>query len=421
MVLFLERPQWCTIVDLHCVACPFEKHVDGSEVCMLRKKEFKSKSLSEEPFELCFSWSLLYYMCDQIDIGVTYYAILRQMIRCYARGGKSTAWLCAMQSIYRHLRDAFMDFVDLMRLPMNDQWCRCERHDYVADGIMLAPKRMNMHLSGAFIARPSDDPVPAHYGSLFSDRFVLPRSVRALVHRLSTKGVSLAELVELQRMCHEGNIPALTVFFGVAGPRGQHAHQHVAGRGAVEVGAAAVPLHGEAVLGAAAAVEGNVDDGDMSDGSNLSEDILDDIVPDMMRFEWLAEQAFVPEATVENGFTIPMPDDKHTVPPWSVDFFREVSCDSPALVMAPVKYWALLEHWRECVMSATGHQADHVVWSQEDVNQIRALPQLQGCLQKVLTTALGHQAPKLCKAFADLVGEVVKVCVYIACAVRSVF
>lgn len=371
-ILFWMDVKSITIIDYSCSCCGFSHVVDGSEFCILRKQPFNSAVLGR--FELCFAWEVLYQMSDKVEAGSFYYSVLVELMKNYQRyEGWGEDKLCAMQSFYRPLKEAFMDFIDLMRLPMCSTWCTCESREFIADGVMVATRRNAMHLAGAWLPQPPQEGaplVPALFGSLYGERFaVKSKSLRRALRLIaSAEGCTYGQLQELQGLCTEEAAPALLELFGTLQPDLVVAHD-----------ADEAPM---------AAMRHNQDDSDDANGD----------------FDW---HEMVAEDLPKDGcFVEELPTGMMTVPAWSREFIMELSADSPAVAIVPLKDVACLQRWHDCVLQ-------HTDWSKEDSCQARnSMPCLSVCLQTVHGMAQKGVAPAMCDAFASLVYELIEVRVF---------
>jgi hypothetical protein len=117
------------------------------------------------------------------------------MMQSYLRDGVPHKQLVSMQSIYRHFREASMDFADLWSV---DFWAhlRCECVDstatIMADGITISCLNSSLHLLGPWLPKqPSagEALVPSQRGSDYAQRFAIEqRHLRVYLRQLSHRG-----------------------------------------------------------------------------------------------------------------------------------------------------------------------------------------------------------------------------------------
>lgn len=327
-----------TIVDYVCPSqCGYAQRLDGGEYCMLRKQTTRSAALGH--YEAVFTWELLYYMRDQIETGVFYYSILKQLMKFYERSQWREIQLCGLQSLYSILKEAFMDFIDLMKLPLNHRWCTCEGDHLIADGVTVATRRGSMNFNGDWYPKvqlQGQPQVKALFGSKHQDRFaVTDKTVRTLLRPLtSTEGCHYAQVNELREVCKECHGGMKHLF-----------------------------------------------------GDNFPSPAIQSFLDELETGSW-------------------------RVPKWSRGFLREISAESPALAILPVKDIPLLQHWNACVLQRLRMMPETVqAWDREDDAALKqSLPCLWECLTTVHDKASNREENMLCDAFASLVQELIEVC-----------
>lgn len=365
----LQTVQDITIVEYTCPACGYADRVDGSELCSLRKQHFKSEALG--CFEIVFTWDLLYYVRDQIEEGTFYYSVLKQMMKWYKRDGWKELQLCGLQSLYPILKEAFMDFIDLMQLPLNSQWCMCAGQHLIADGVTVATRRSAMHFSGGWLpvpTSPGDPLVEAHFGSEYAKRFAIKCKMTRTALRpiLSTEGCTPGQLHELQSLCKEGE-DGLHLLFDPDN------------------------------------IERMYDD--VGAGGGIGEDNAQ-VDPDSAIYH-----PAIVHVPTDASFVEELPNGMLIVSVWARAFLRELSADSPAVAIAPLKDARLLEHWRSCILQQLQLVPQSgACWSEEDDDAAhRSLPRLWQCLRSVHGLAVAGKALSLCHGFAVLVKNLVEV------------
>ena len=343
----MHTVQSTALVDFVCPApgCSFQQTVDGSEAFLLRKQHFTSQSLGS--FELCFSWELLYEAIDLVEEGSFFFSILRQRIKAYKRAGWGALQLCGLQSLYRPLKEAIMDFVDLMDLPYHLMGCTCGRQCFIADALMLSVRREAMFASGGWLPRPTEpdeQPVPAQFGSDYQKRFVLAsKELRVALRAIAqTSGGSIDQLIELQALCNSQQMHSLQVLF--ASERG----------------------------GAAA-------------------DVNDSIVEQLQNQNYTvrswARALFMLIGSDSPALAIVSIADTVVLGRWVGAVQAALAAPDPATAAAAAE------------------------WSLEDQERVQgSLPLLWSCLQAVLGYARTQQAPAVCSAFCSLITELNEVC-----------
>lgn len=199
--------QSITIRSFHCDVCGAVHAPTGGEHFFFRKAKFKSQVLGT--FEICFSWELLYALCDHIGNGYFFFSFFRARLLAYLRLNYTEQEMQAMQSLYPHLRDALMDFVDQMCLDYRGAFsCQCsKKHQHIViDGITISCKRQRLFLVGPWLTtgqQGGGELVPARQGSAPADRLVIKDAGARDTLRdfTSAEGVPLPKLQELRHAC----------------------------------------------------------------------------------------------------------------------------------------------------------------------------------------------------------------------------
>lgn len=373
------------IVHYHCSQCSHQQAVDGSEQFLLRKQQFKSKVLGD--FELCFSWHLLYDALSRLRTGDLFYHIFVSYLSAWKRYSIGDRHLCAMQSIYRHFKEAIMDCVDLMQLPYLDMRCTCSGSFLIADGVACGTRNDRMCCFGGWLVQPSPtgELMPAMFGSDSKKRFVLrEKEVRAALRPMTRKGGGTSEhLMELQHQCDKHRVISLQVLFGCEGT-GIRLHQV---QGDVQLATPPAQDHVVAADAAEAAMP-EADHNPMAD----TED------PD--------------GAEGLTGFLSETSDNKWVIPSWAQAFFRLLGADSPALALVPLADIEMLQQWRQKVADALAGRDLSTTRMQrsEQVRLRHSLPALQPCLSSVLSFARRGQRIATCVAVRDIVTLLIEVC-----------
>lgn len=367
-----------TIVEYHCSRCTHRQRVDGSEVFMLRKQHFKSQVLGE--FELCFTWEALYDAVTKLSSGTYFYRIFCDLLAAYRRAGETLSNLCAMQSIYRLLKEAIMDFIDLMNLPFHTMTCTCGGSYYIADGVACGTKKDAQYCTGGWLPAPVDELVPAQFGSGYAGRFVLrQKDLRVALRVMARTGGGTAyQLTELQRLCDQYQNASLQLLFGCEDAVPPELH-----------GAAGVGVHG-----GGAAPRGR-----------------DAAAPDAVALEAMHELPDDEAAVPVSSFLKEGPDDMWEVPEWAQDFFRLISSESPALAMVQPVDIPVLRRWQQLVDEAmTVDDPMSVAWPKEDKKHaIRSMPLMYQYMRTILSDAKTRRNPEHCKALSDLVTAAIEV------------
>jgi hypothetical protein len=202
------------IREHHCAACGFRTAYDGSEDFVLRKASFRSGALGS--FELCLHWELLYSTIHELVEGRHWYSKWLSLLSSWKRAGCTAHHLAAFQSLYRHFREATMDFECLWNLQYTELLqCRCNPQfgTLVADGITVSCRQSGLRLSGPWLPRqpaPGEAPMEQVLGSAYENRFALPvPKIRAQLRVLSSaKGMEAVDYDELMQNCAEHNLQA---------------------------------------------------------------------------------------------------------------------------------------------------------------------------------------------------------------------
>lgn len=214
LILAERCPIEFTFDEVRCVdkECGY-RSLDGAEFCLLRKSTFVSRGVLGR-VELFFAYDFLYDYVRSLAKCTHFYTRFAALLQRYSEAGEPPEQLEAMQSLYRHAKEAVMDFVDLMGLPYREELrCKCDaRHQHlVADGIMVAIKREMLHIVGTWLPPlPAEgESVPAVFGSDYHERFAIrSKAMRDLLRSLVSKqGLSAEEYDELLALC-EGSQPA---------------------------------------------------------------------------------------------------------------------------------------------------------------------------------------------------------------------
>jgi hypothetical protein len=166
-----------SIYEQFCSACSHLVSFDGSEAFILRKAQFSSAVLGK--FELCFDWDLLYSTLDDVVDGTHWYTCWTRMMQSYLRDGVPHKQLISMQSMYRHFREASMDFADLWSV---DFWahlryeCVDSTATIMADGITISCLNSSLHLLKPWLPKQpnaGEALVPSQRGSDYGQRFAI--------------------------------------------------------------------------------------------------------------------------------------------------------------------------------------------------------------------------------------------------------
>lgn len=167
-----------SIVERICLTCGYKAELDGGECFILRKAWFFSQQLGG--FEIGFHWPLLYDAVEELVTGTHWHTTWMRQLGKYERVGVPEADLRAlMQSLYRHFREAVMDFVDLQHLPFDEVLrCTCsERHQsLVADGITVSCLRSCLRFCAPWLPSPA---APGRTARAAATRVRLSRAVCA--------------------------------------------------------------------------------------------------------------------------------------------------------------------------------------------------------------------------------------------------
>jgi hypothetical protein len=203
------------ICEQKCGKCGYHTEYDGSEDFLLRKCWFKSQLHGS--YEICFHWELLHETILQLVEGVHWYSTWVRQMAAYKRTGTSEVELMALQSVYKHFREACMDFECLWGLDYQEVLhCQCTRpgSTRVADGIMVSCKAALMCMYAPFLPKQppaGEERVPQQHGSLYELRFAIPhKKVRELlVQASSVDGIMATAFEVLGTWCEHLGLTAL--------------------------------------------------------------------------------------------------------------------------------------------------------------------------------------------------------------------
>jgi len=197
------------LFEQQCMVCGRFTY-DGSELFMLRKGKFVSQLLGA--FEVFFHWDLMYMMLKELGEGNHWYTRWRAQMDVYRNQPnlfEDVASLCALQSLYPHFREAFMDFVDLMQLDYRGVLsCQCSvpNQQLCADGITVSGKQRTQSMCCPYMPRqpaPGEPAVPLQYGSASEARVAVPsKALRDNLRDFSHESGIVAETyAELEERC----------------------------------------------------------------------------------------------------------------------------------------------------------------------------------------------------------------------------
>jgi hypothetical protein len=216
-IVFSENCSWHAVVDEDaCDQCGWEA-LDGSQHFLLRKASFSSKALGD--FELCFHYDVLYKTLQELAGGQHWHNKWMRQMHAYRQCGMSVAQVCALSSVYRHFREACIDFVELMDIDYRAVLsCKCEvQHQHlVADGISVSCPLSKLHLLGPWLPQ-HEGPLPhQQHGSEYHHRHAvqdaeLRRLLRAYA---STSGLDAASFGSMIACCQRLQWPEMADLLG---------------------------------------------------------------------------------------------------------------------------------------------------------------------------------------------------------------